>query len=76
MAVCFVYHVGCHTTVDYLHMPDQAFFGFFLSQAVFAAYTNIFIHEIYVIVFDTIWHKLWPFLCCYIIIFMFACVVS
>ena len=26
--------VGCHAIVDYMHMPDQAFF---LSQAVFAA---------------------------------------
>ena len=66
MAVYSVDLVGCHAIVDYLHMPDQAF----LSQAVSAAYTNIFIHDIYVIVFDIIWHKLWPFMCCHVMTFM------
>ena len=70
MAVCSVDPVGCHATVDYLHMPGQAYFVFFLSQAVSAVYTNKFIHDIYVIMFNIIWHKLWPFLCCHIIIFM------
>ena len=69
MAVCSVDPVGCHATVDYLHMPGQAFLVF-LSQAVSAAYTNIFMHDIYVIVFDIIWHKLWPFMWCHVIIFM------
>ena len=70
MAVCSVDPVGCYSTVDYLHMPGQAFLGFFLSQAVSAVYTNIFIHDIYVIMFNIIWHKLWPFMWCHVIIFM------
>ena len=69
MALHFVDPVGCHATVDYLHMPGQAFL-FFLSQAVSAVYRNIFINNIYVIMFDIIWHKLWPFMCCHVIIFM------
>ena len=31
MAVCSVNPVGCHATVDYLHMPGQAFLFFVLS---------------------------------------------
>ena len=29
MAVCSVDPVGCHATVDYLHIPGQAFLVFF-----------------------------------------------
>ena len=68
MAVYSVDLVGCHATVDHFHMPGQAFL--FFSQAVSAAYKNIFIHDIYVIVFDIFWHKLWPFMCCHVITFI------
>ena len=59
MALCFVNPVGCHVTADHLHMPHQAFF--FLLYAIFAAYTNEFIHNVYVIMFHIILNKLWPF---------------
>ena len=69
MAVYSVDLVGCHAIVDHLHMPDQAFLDF-LWQTISAPYTNIFIHDIYVILFDIIWHKFWPFMCCHVIIFI------
>ena len=57
MAVYSVDLVGCHAIVDHLHMPYRAFLDFLL-QTISAPYTNIFIHDIYVIMFDIIWHKI------------------
>ena len=38
MAICFVNPVGCHVTADHLHMPGQAFVGFFVVSHFCSVY--------------------------------------
>ena len=41
MAVCSVNPVGCHATVDHLHMPGETFLGFFFLSCFCSVYKYI-----------------------------------
>ena len=77
MAICSVDPVGCRATVDYLHMPGQAFFFFFVSNCFCSVYK--YIHSWHIC--HPVWHHLAQIVAIYMLSYhhfheMCVCAVS